>query len=78
MTEFSAESFPAELDECIRKSEIIEAFSRSSREKAAAKLMEMRFSESRSLMHEQLKITEDIIRSAGERVDVSYSENVSR
>lgn len=78
MTEFAAESFPAELDECIRKGELIDAFTKSSREKAAAKLMEMRFSESRSLLHEQLRITEDIIRSAGERVDVSYSETVSR
>ena len=78
MTEFAAESFPHELDDCIRKSELADVFSQSSREKAAAKLMEMRFSESRSLMYEQLKITEDIIRTAGERVDVSYSETISR
>ena len=78
MTEFAVEYFPHELDECIRKSELVDVFSQSSREKAAAKLMEMRFSESRSLMYEQLKITEDIIRTAGERVDVSYSETISR
>lgn len=78
MTEFAAESFPAELADCLHKSEVLDAFAKSSHEKAAAKLMEMRFSESRSILHEQLKITEELVRSAGEKVDVRYSENVSR
>ena len=78
MTEFAAESFPAELADCLHKGELLDAFAKSSHEKAAAKLMEMRFSESRSILHEQLKITEELVRSAGERVNVRYSENVSR
>ena len=78
MTEFSAESFPAELADCLRKGELLEAFSCSSREKAAAKLMEMRFAESRTILHEQLRITEELVRAAGERIDVRYSETVSR
>ncbi|MBP5378202.1 MAG: SpoIIE family protein phosphatase [Ruminococcus sp.] len=78
MTEFASESFPTELADCLHKSELLDEFAKSSHEKAAAKLMEMRFSESRSILHEQLKITEDLIRSAGERVDVRYSENISR
>ncbi len=78
MTEFAAESFPAELADCLHKGELLDAFAKSSHEKAAARLMEMRFSESRSILHEQLKITEELVRSAGERVDVRYSENVSR
>ena len=78
MTELASESFPAELADCLHKSELTEAFVRSAREKASAKLMEMRFSESREMLHEQLGITEDIIRAAGERPDVRYSEIVSR
>ena len=53
MTEFAAESFPAELADCLHKSEVLDAFAKSSHEKAAAKLMEMRFSESRSILHER-------------------------
>ena len=78
MCEFSRESFPAELTDCLHKDELIDAFSRSSHEKAAAKLMEMRFSESRSLLHEQMQITEELIRSTGERLNVRCSETVSR
>ena len=78
MTEFAAESFPEELADCLKKKELLDAFAKSSREKAAAKLMDMRFSESRDLLHEQMKITEELVRSAGERLDVRYSESVSR
>ena len=78
MTEFAAESFPAELADCLHKKELLDVFVKSSHEKAAAKLIEMRFSESRSILHEQLKITEELVRSAGERADVRYSENISR
>ena len=78
MAELAEESFPAELDDCLRKKELLAAFAESSRERAAAKLMEMRFSESRELLCEQLKITEELVRSAGERVDVRYSHSVSR
>lgn len=78
MTEFSAESFPAELEECIRKNDLTDAFSRTSREKAAAKLLDMRFAECRELLSEQMKITEELIRSAGERIDLRFSESMSR
>ena len=78
MPETVRDSFPEELADCLRKKELSEAFARSSQEKAAAKLMDLRFSESRGLLHEQMKITEELIRSAGERVDVRYSETVSR
>lgn len=78
MTELAAESFPGELEDCLRKDELTEAFEKSSREKATAKLLEMRFSESRNLLHEQMKITEELIKYAGERTDIRYSEPVSR
>lgn len=78
MGEFAQESFPQELAECIRKDDIKEVFVKSARERAAAKLMEMRFSESRELLHEQMLITEDIIKSTGDRLDIRCSETVSR
>lgn len=78
MCEFAKESFPTELADCLHKDELLDAFNRSSHEKAAAKLMEMRFAESRSLLHEQMKITEELIRAAGERLDVRFSETVGR
>ena len=78
MTAFSKELFPEELSECLRKGELADAFEKSARDKAAAKLMEMRFSESRELLHEQMMVTEELVRSAGERIDVRYSETVSR
>ncbi|SHM82051.1 Stage II sporulation protein E (SpoIIE) [Ruminococcus flavefaciens] len=78
MGEFAQESFPQELADCLHKEKISEVFLKSAREKAAAKLMEMRFSESRQLLHEQMLITEDIIRSTGERLDIRCSETVGR
>lgn len=78
MGEFAQESFPSELADCLHKEKITAAFAKSSREKAAARLMEMRFSESREILCEQLLITEDLIKSAGERLDVRCSETVSR
>ena len=78
MSEFSRENFPYELDDCLHKRELREAFEKRAREKATAKLLEMRFSESRKLPSEQIKIIEEIAEAAGERMDVRYSEPISR
>lgn len=78
LTEFSKENFPYELSDCLHKSELREKFERDAREKATAKLLEMRYSESRKLLSEQIKIIEEIAAAAGERVDVRYSEPVSK
>ncbi|SEH66555.1 stage II sporulation protein E [Ruminococcus flavefaciens] len=78
MGEFAQESFPQELADCLHKEKITEVFLKSAREKAAAKLMEMRFSESRELLHEQMLITEDIIRSTSDKLDIRCSETVGR
>jgi stage II sporulation protein E len=78
MYEVSADNFPQELAGCVRKDELAEAFERYAQEKMTAKLIELRFSESRRIMSEQIKITEEIIESAWERVDVHQSEPVSR
>ncbi len=77
MYEFSRENFPFELSDCLHKSELICAFEKSAREKATARLLSMRFSESQRLLSEQIKITEEIISAASERIDVRYSESIS-
>ncbi len=78
LCEFSKETFPYELDECLHKQELMEAFENSAREKATAALLEMRFSESRRLLFEQIRIMEELVESAGERMDVRYSEPISK
>lgn len=76
--EFSAEEFPFELSSCLRKDALKESFRKSAGERTAMKLLSMRYAESRRLLSEQLKITEEMISSAGERLDVRYSAAVSR
>lgn len=78
MSEFSRENFPYELDDCLHKKELRESFEKRARERATAKLLEMRFSESRKLLSEQIKIIEEVAEAAGERMDVRYSEPISR
>lgn len=77
LTEFSAETFPYELSDCLHTDELIELYKERSKQRATAKLLEMRFSESRQLMFEQIKIMEEMISAAGERLDVRYSSSVS-
>ena len=77
-SEITKESFPYELDECLHKDELSEVFEKSAQEKATAKLLEMRFADSQRLLHEQIKIMEEIIETAGERIDVRYSEPISK
>lgn len=74
----SPENFPPELKDCLKKPELSEAVRKNSMEQITAKLMDMRFSESRKLLFEQIKITEEIILSASEKINVRYSETISR
>lgn len=78
MTEFAKESFPFELSECLHKEELADEFETAAREKATAKLLDIRFSECRSLLYEQIKVMEEMIGAAGERIDVRYSAPVSK
>ncbi len=78
LPEITRESFPFELAECLRKEELSRAFEKTACEKMTAQLMSLRFSDSRKLLTEQIKITEEIIEAAGERIDVRYSEPLSR
>ncbi|MDD6346308.1 MAG: SpoIIE family protein phosphatase, partial [Oscillospiraceae bacterium] len=72
------ENFPNELKNCLKKSEIADAVRKISMEQITARLIDMRFSESRKLLFEQIKITEEIILSASEKINVRYSETISR
>lgn len=74
----SAENLPSELSDCLKKEELSETFKKNNMERITAKLMDMRFSESRKLLFEQIKITEEIILSAGEKMNVRYSEPISK
>lgn len=76
--EVAVENFPYELKDCLKKEELSEAFRKNNLERITAKLMDMRFSESRKLLFEQIKITEEIILSASEKINVRYSETISK
>ena len=74
----TADNFPYELKGCLKKDDIITAFRKSYIEKITARLMDLRFSDSRKLLFEQIRITEEIILSAGEKINVRYSETISK
>lgn len=76
--EITRDNFPFELADCLRKTELARAFEKTSHEKMTARLMSQRFSDSQKLLFEQIRITEEIIAAAGERIDVRYSETLSR
>ncbi|MDE5946638.1 MAG: SpoIIE family protein phosphatase [Oscillospiraceae bacterium] len=76
--EVAVENFPYELKDCLKKEELCDAFRKNNLERITARLMDMRFSESRKLLFEQIKITEEIILSASEKINVRYSETISK
>lgn len=78
MTEFSDETFPYEISECIYKSGLIEFYRKMSAEKAKERIISLRHSENMMLLSEQMKTLEEIINSAGERMDVRFSAPVSK
>lgn len=78
LVEITKDNFPYELEDCLHKEELIKAFEKSTREKMTAKLMSLRFAESQRLLFEQIKIIEEIVEAAGERIDVRYSEPISK
>lgn len=78
MGEPKIEKFPYELEECIYKDKLALEFAKQYRKKLTARLIETKLSESRELLFEQIKITEDIIHSASQKVDIRYSESISK
>jgi len=73
----SLDKIPAELDECLNKDKIALCFAKAYREKVTARLMKLHFAESQKLLFEQIKVTEEIIAAASERLEVRYSDSVS-
>lgn len=65
LSEITEESFPYELSDCLRKEELARFFERKALEKAAEKIIKMKQDDSRRLLFEQMKITEDIITQTG-------------
>ena len=78
MTEISEEKFPYELEECLHKREIAGLIEKSSHENAVTRLIEMRFSESRKLLLEQIKIIEEVISNAGHQPELRFSDETVR
>ena len=77
MNEFSEESFPYELEDCLHRDELKAEFENSRRERSTEKLMEMRSSDSRAMLCEQIRAVEDITESAGVEEPFRYSAPVS-
>ena len=77
MSEISMENFPAELDTCIRRNELIAARQKDINSETLDKLMEMRMSDCRSVLLEQLSISEEMVRSAARKNNIFYSAPVS-
>lgn len=69
---------PHELKDCLKKEELLETVRKNDFERLTSKLMDMRFSENQKLLFEQIKITEEIILSAGEKINIRYSDTISR
>lgn len=78
MTEFSAETFPYEISECIYKNGLIHFYKKMAAEKAEARILSMRYSDNMALLSEQMKTIEEIVNSAGERIDMRYSAPISK
>ena len=71
-------SLPQELTGCLKSEELSRVNESLSRERTTQKLLEMRFSESRDLLFEQIRVIEEMIGAAGDRLDVRYSVTASR
>jgi len=78
LTEITKENFPYELEDCLHKKELAKEFEKQVSEKMTAKLLSLRFSESQRLISEQIKIIGEIVEASGERMDVRYSEPISK
>ena len=77
MTEVSQETFPVELDTCIRRDRLIAARNRMVRSDTLARLMEMRTCDCRGLFGEQMKMAERLVRDSGKFPKLRHSQRVS-
>lgn len=68
LSEVTEESFPCELSDCLRKEELARFFEKKALEKATEKIIKMKQEDSRRLLFEQMKITEEIIMQTGSNI----------
>ena len=78
MMEFSAETFPYEIGNCIYKNGLINFYKKINSEKANERIMSLRQSDNMTLLSEQMKTIEEIIYSAGQRLDMRFSAPISK
>ena len=78
MMEISQETFPQELDTCIRRNELINARNKMIQSDTLSRLMDMRNADCRGLLSEQMKMAEDMIRAVGNVPKMRCSEPLSR
>ena len=78
MTEFARESMPEELSFCLHRNELAEEFTRCTRDRFTSRLIDLRFMNIRSLIEQQMQVTESLVRRAGEQPEVRSCETVSR
>ena len=77
MPEISLETFPAELDTCIRRNELMAARQKGINDETLGKLMDMRRSDCRGILSEQFAIVEKMVRDISEKTEIFYSSPVS-
>lgn len=78
MAEVSLETFPAELDTCIKRNELLAARQKGINEETLSKIMDMRMSDCRSLMSEQFTILDELLKETAQQQELYYSAPVSR
>lgn len=78
MMEFSEENFPYEIRDCIYKSGLVNFYRKMTAEKAKERIISLRQSDNMTLLSEQMKTIEEIVHSAGKRLDVRFSSPVSK
>lgn len=78
LPEISKENFPHQLEYCLRKNELIGAVEKKQRERTMSRLLEMRYEDSRKILYEQIGIMSGIAEMAGGKLEIRYSEPISR
>ncbi|MCQ2459146.1 MAG: SpoIIE family protein phosphatase [Ruminococcus sp.] len=77
MSEISMETFPAELEECVKKHELIKAHKSGMKEDTYSMLTTARYNDRRELLSEQMKTIEEIIRKSTTLPDTRRSQRIS-
>lgn len=78
MVEFSEETFPYELIDCVYKKDLINIYKKITTEKKNERIASLYQSDNMTLLSEQMKAIEEILYSAGQRIDVRFSSPVSK